>query len=161
MGKASSLLNSLHGSLFEELAHLQSHHTKELERAMKDFGARQLQIEKSRLWDMIEILGDLQTESTAAPIASGSSFHSSRISLHRPHDGPGDRGRLLSRQSSYNALASSWISDNPLDLIGLDDEKEEARLRQREYEIQAQERREARYKDEDTLSEKVPFDDME
>ncbi|KAI9232630.1 MAG: hypothetical protein BYD32DRAFT_427902 [Podila humilis] len=161
MGKASSLLNSLHGSLFEELAHLQSHHTKELERAMKDFGARQLQIEKSRLRDMMEILSDLQTESTVAPIASGSSFHSSRISLHRPHDGPGDRGRLLSRQSSYNALASSWISDKPLDLIGLDDEKEEARLRQREYEIQAQERREARYKDEDTLSEKVPFDDTE
>lgn len=161
MDKASSLLNSLHGSLFEELAHLQSHHTKELERAMKDFGARQLQIEKSRLRDMMEILSDLQTESTAVPISSGSPFHSSRISLHRPHDGPGDKGRFLSRQSSYNALASSWISDKPLDLVGLDDEKEEARLRQREYEIRAQERREARHEDEDTLSEKVPFDDME
>ncbi|KAG0016270.1 hypothetical protein BGZ82_001139 [Podila clonocystis] len=147
MGKASCLLNSLHGSLFEELAHLQSHHTKELERAMKDFGARQLQIEKSRLRDMMEILSDLQTETTA-PAASGSPFYSSRISL-RPHP---------SRQSSYNALASSWISDKP-DLVGLDDEKEEARLRQREYEIQ--ERSEARYKEEDTLSEKVPFDDME
>ncbi|KAG0089856.1 hypothetical protein BGZ93_009639 [Podila epicladia] len=148
MGKASSLLNSLHGSLFEELAHLQSHHTKELERAMKDFGARQLQIEKSRLRDMMEILSDLQIETTV-PIASGSPFHSSRISLQRPYP---------SRQSSYNALASSWISDKP-DLVGLDDEKEEARLRQREYEIQ--ERREARYKEEDTLSEKLPFDDME
>ncbi|KAG0033648.1 hypothetical protein BGZ81_007775 [Podila clonocystis] len=147
MGKASSLLNSLHGSLFEELAHLQSHHTKELERAMKDFGARQLQIEKSRLRDMMEILSDLQTETTA-PAASGSPYYASRISL-RPHP---------SRQSSYNALASSWISDKP-DLVGLDDEKEEARLRQREYEIQ--ERREARCKEEDTLSEKVPFDDME
>lgn len=147
MGNASSLLNSLHGSLFEELAHLQSHHTKELERAMKDFGARQLQIEKSRLRDMVEILSDLQTE-TAAPIASWSPFHSSRISLHRPYP---------SRQSSYNALASSWMSDKPD--LGLDDEKEEARLRQREYEIQ--ERRETRYKEEDTLSEKVPFDDME
>ncbi|KAG0335564.1 hypothetical protein BG000_007425 [Podila horticola] len=147
MGNASSLLNSLHGSLFEELAHLQSHHTKELERAMKDFGARQLQIEKSRLRDMVEILSDLQTE-TAAPIASGSPFHSSRISLHRPYP---------SRQSSYNALASSWMSDKPD--LGLDDEKEEARLRQREYEIQ--ERRETRHKEEDTLSEKVPFDDME
>ncbi|KAF9326243.1 hypothetical protein BG006_010309 [Podila minutissima] len=149
MGKASSLLNSLHGSLFEELAHLQSHHTKELERTMKDFGARQLQIEKSRLRDMMEILSDLQTETTTASIASGSPFHSSRISLHRPYP---------SRQSSYNALASSWISDKA-DLVGLDDEKEDARLRQREYEIQ--ERRKALNKEEDTLSEKVPFDDME
>ncbi|KAF9281516.1 hypothetical protein BGZ74_002329 [Mortierella antarctica] len=149
MGKASSLLNSLHGSLFEELAHLQSHHTKELERAMQDFGARQLQIEKSRLRDMMEILSGLQTETMTASIASGSPFHSSRISLHRPYP---------SRQSSYNALASSWISDKA-DLVGLDDEKEEARLRQREYEIQ--ERHEALYKEEDSLSEKVPFDDME
>ncbi|KAK3823817.1 MAG: hypothetical protein J3R72DRAFT_501692 [Linnemannia gamsii] len=62
IGRASSLLNSLRGSLFEELAHLQSHHTKELDRAMRDFGARQLQIEKSRLRDMMEILGVLPWE---------------------------------------------------------------------------------------------------
>ncbi|KAK3823803.1 MAG: hypothetical protein J3R72DRAFT_23552 [Linnemannia gamsii] len=104
--KASSLLNSLRGSLFEELAHLQSHHTKELERAMRDFGARQLQIEKSRLRDMIEILDDLRmgtAVSTPTP-ALGSQILAG--STRDPTLGWSSRGisRGISRQSSSNAL---------------------------------------------------------
>ncbi|KAF9427391.1 hypothetical protein BGZ94_004991 [Podila epigama] len=181
IGRASSLLNNLHGSLFEELAHLQNHHTEELERAMKDFGARQLQIEKSRLRDMMEILSDLQMESAAAS-ATGTSAVAATGSGEadgRPRTEPGKR--LLSRQSSYNVLASSWIEANdhkPLDLLNIglgqgEDEKEEVRMHQRAYaEQQERQRHQQAQKqkqrlqtegdwsgDEDRLSEKVPFDD--
>ncbi|KAG0333793.1 hypothetical protein BG004_000692 [Podila humilis] len=186
LDKASSLLNSLHGSLFEELAHLQNHHAKELERAMRDFGARQLQIEKSRLRDMIEILSDLQTDSIAATAGNTSSTGMNAMSalgsqygsysLQRSittvtstgREGEGS-SRLLSRQGSLNALAPPpWLSstNDQSPLLGLanigleQDEKEDAHLRQREYEIQQQNReRLHRNKDEDTLSEKTPFDD--
>ncbi|KAG0244655.1 hypothetical protein BGW41_006894 [Actinomortierella wolfii] len=62
MGRASSLLNAMHGALADELAHLQHHHTQALERAMRDFGARQLKIERSRLRDMMEILTELRMQ---------------------------------------------------------------------------------------------------
>ncbi|KAG0265918.1 hypothetical protein DFQ27_000282 [Actinomortierella ambigua] len=60
MRRASSRLNAMHGSLADELAHLQHHHTQALERAMRDFGQRQLKIERSRLRDMMEILTELR-----------------------------------------------------------------------------------------------------
>ncbi|KAF9080264.1 hypothetical protein BGX23_002385, partial [Mortierella sp. AD031] len=109
IGKALSLLNSLRGSLFEELAHLQSHHAKELERAMRDFGARQLQIEKSRLRDMMVILDDLRADTALGAPSQGSvSGLGSQMLAGSTRDvtlGRGSRG--ISRQPSSNELGQS------------------------------------------------------
>ncbi|KAF8976244.1 hypothetical protein BGZ46_008424 [Entomortierella lignicola] len=186
IAKTSSLLNSLRGSLFEELAHLQNNHTKELERAMRDFGARQLQIEKSRLRDMIEILSDLRFESTPATAASD-------ILTPGTASGPGSRlftgstldlaqgriSRSLSRQPSAKALTpgtGGTSNDGSGILFNFeDDEKAEARNQQRHYELQRKNSTirpngfhsspsergssSSRRKDEDSMSEKIPFDD--
>ncbi|KAG0282532.1 hypothetical protein BGZ96_000376 [Linnemannia gamsii] len=137
IGKASSLLNSLRGSLFEEIAHLQSHHTKELERAMRDFGARQLQIEKSRLRDMVEILEDLRMETTVSAVApasvSGLGSHVLAGSTRNMTLGRSSRG--VSRQPSSNTLgqiSGGLLQDGSLGLLGDQeyDEKAEARLMQ-------------------------------
>ncbi|KAG0370765.1 hypothetical protein BC939DRAFT_462796 [Gamsiella multidivaricata] len=185
--KASSLLNSLHGSLFEELSHLQNHHTKELERAMRDFGARQLQIEKSRLRDMIEILEDLRIESSSTAVGtSGStpvSVLGSRSFMGSTRDlTVGRDSRGISRQSSMHGLSSGIGSSSAgaSSLFDFDhDEKAEARTYQRQYELQRKnstirpsdidcERLRAeqenygsssvRKEEEDPMSEKTPFD---
>ncbi|KAF8939953.1 hypothetical protein BGZ58_008217 [Dissophora ornata] len=183
--KASSLLNSLRGSLFEELAHLQNHHTKELERAMRDFGARQMQIEKSRLRDMVEILNDLRVESNAAsvgaaPAGAGGSNPplGSQAFLGSTRElSPGWNSRGISRQPSINALTPGIGSLGDGSSFPFDfeqDEKAETRALQRQYEQQrknstvrgrsqsaASERGgpSVRKKDEDSISEKIPFDD--
>ncbi|KAG0375340.1 hypothetical protein BGX24_009240 [Mortierella sp. AD032] len=175
IGKASSLLNSLRGSLFEELAHLQSHHTKELERAMRDFGARQLQIEKSRLRDMMEILDDLRMGTAVS--ASTPALESQILagSTRDPIVGRSSRG--ISRQPSSNVL--SYMGGGLLQeassglLVGQEyDEKAEARLfqqrqadksisRSRSQSVHSGHRSDASLieKDDDTLSEKLSFDD--
>ncbi|KAF9279791.1 hypothetical protein BGZ88_012549 [Linnemannia elongata] len=179
IGKASSLLNSLRGSLFEELAHLQSHHTKELERAMRDFGARQLQIEKSRLRDMMEILDDLRVETAVnATTPASVSGLGSLILAGSTRDvtlGRGSRG-VVSRQPSLNALGQiggGLLQDGSSGLFGGPeyDEKEEARLmQQRQSDKDFQRNRSLSVhsghgspsvsrNDDDTLSEKIPFDD--
>ncbi|KAG0013153.1 hypothetical protein BGZ80_011258 [Entomortierella chlamydospora] len=192
--KASSLLNCLRSSLFEELAHLQNNHTKELERAMRDFGARQLQIEKSRLRDMVEILNDLRFESngtTAAAAAGGSNIPGaasgpgSQLFTGSTFDlAQGRASRGVSRQSSMHAL-SPGIGSTSRDESGIlfnfeADEKAEARNQQRQYELQhknstvrpkdlqrhlsqsntsERESPSTHRKDEDSMSEKIPFDD--
>ncbi|KAF9084735.1 hypothetical protein BGX29_002406 [Mortierella sp. GBA35] len=178
IGKALSLLNSLRGSLFEELAHLQSHHAKELERAMRDFGARQLQIEKSRLRDMMVILDDLRADTALGAPSQGSvSGLGSQMLAGSTRDvtlGRGSRG--ISRQPSSNELGQSAggpFQDGSLGLF-MDlayDEKAEARLiqqrqtdrslqRSRSLSIQSgQGSLSARKNDDDNLSEKIPFDD--
>lgn len=178
IGKASSLLNCLRGSLFEELAHLQSHHTKELERAMRDFGARQLQIEKSRLRDMVEILEDLRMETTVSAIApsSVSGLGSQMLAGSTRNLTLGRSSRGVSRQPSSNTLGqtSGGLSqDGSLELLGNHeyDEKSEARLMQRcQADKSLQCNRSLSVHSEhgspsvsrtgdDTLSEKIPFDD--
>ncbi|KAG0003572.1 hypothetical protein BGZ79_000538 [Entomortierella chlamydospora] len=194
IAKASSLLNCLRSSLFEELAHLQNNHTKELERAMRDFGARQLQIEKSRLRDMVEILNDLRFESngtTAAAAAGGSNIPGaasgpgSQLFTGSTFDlAQGRASRGVSRQSSMHAL-SPGIGSTSRDESGIlfnfeADEKAEARNQQRQYELQhknstvrpkdlqrhlsqsntsERESPSTHRKDEDSMSEKIPFDD--
>ncbi|KAF9354289.1 hypothetical protein BGX26_007893 [Mortierella sp. AD094] len=191
IAKASSLLNCLRSSLFEELAHLQSNHTKELERAMRDFGARQLQIEKSRLRDMVEILNDLRFESNAATTAGGSNtpgaasgpgsqlFTGSTLDLTQGRDSRG-----VSRQPSIH-VSTPGIGGTSSDGSGIlfnfeADEKAEARNQQRQYELQRknstvrpndfqrylsqsntseQGSPSSHRKDEDSMSEKIPFDD--
>ncbi|KAF9155711.1 hypothetical protein BG015_008845 [Linnemannia schmuckeri] len=177
IGKASSLLNSLRGSLFEELAHLQSHHTKELERAMRDFGARQLQIEKSRLRDMMEILDDLRVETTASGTtpASVSGLESRMLAGSSRDVTQGRNSRGVSRQSSSNALgqiAGGLLQDRSSGLFGDNeyDEKAEPRLMQ-QYQanknLQSSRSQSVHpghssssiiRKDDNTLSEKMPFD---
>jgi len=198
IGKASSLLNSLHGSLFEELTHLQNHHTKELSRAMRDFGARQLQIERSRLRDMMEILSDLRVEISVTS-------HSTTILNSNEPTTPGgvaaggSVSRGISRHPSMHALVSATTSTTTpprgLGSVGgwedgpgggslienvLEDEKEEARMLYRQHELQRSRSRSIhsnhgspvqdrhvwprsnetkKDKDEDELSEKIPFDD--
>lgn len=178
IGKASSLLNSLRGSLFEELAHLQSHHTKELERSMRDFGARQLQIEKSRLRDMMEILDNLRVETAANATTPSSTTGLGALMLAgSTRDvtlGRGSRG--VSRQPSLNALgqiAGGFLQDESSELFGDReyDEKAEIRLaQQRQADMSLQRSRtlsvhsghgspSVSRKDDDALSEKIPFDD--
>ncbi|CAO3570749.1 unnamed protein product [Mortierella alpina] len=168
MGKASSLLNSLRGSLFEELAHLQSYHASELERAMRDFGARQLQIEKSRLRDMVEILNDLRIESHACPPPSGISELGTLSGAGSLRElGLDAQSRGISRQPSAQTLnlgsrglrgdgsATSFLNE-------VLDEDEKAGLRaqqQQHYEQQQRQRTLAQDHNNDALSEKVPFDD--
>ncbi|KAG0053855.1 hypothetical protein BGZ83_000329 [Gryganskiella cystojenkinii] len=179
IGKASSLLNSLHGSLFEELTHLQNHHTKELTRAMRDFGARQLQIERSRLRDMMEVLSDLRIE-TSSSISNN---------INDAATGPGGAiSRGISRHPSTHALGLATTpglsgigggggSDGfPFDMI--EDEKEEARQLYRQQELRQRSRSQSlksnqgspvafrnnkkdkkEDKEEDQMSEKIPFDD--
>lgn len=178
IGKASSLLNSLRGSLFEELAHLQSHHTKELERAMRDFGARQLQIEKSRLRDMMEILDDLRVETAANATtpASGSGLGSLLFGGSTRDVTLGRSNRGISRQPSSNALgqtAGGPLQDGSLGLFDdyVYNEKAEAQLmQQRQADKSLQLSRSLSVhsghgspsvsrKDDDTLSEKIPFDE--
>ncbi|KAF9120348.1 hypothetical protein BGW39_011484 [Mortierella sp. 14UC] len=175
IGKASSLLNSLRGSLFEELAHLQSHHTKELERAMRDFGARQLQIEKSRLRDMMDILDDLRMETTASASTPALGSQMLAGSTRDVTLGRGSRG--ISRQPSFNALGN--VEGGPLhegsSALFFDqeyDEKAEARLLQQHQAGKGLSRGRSHSqpvhsghgspgaikKDDDALSEKVPFD---
>ncbi|KAF9173299.1 hypothetical protein BGX21_008109 [Mortierella sp. AD011] len=195
IAKASSLLNCLRNSLFEELAHLQDNHTKELERAMRDFGARQLQIEKSRLRDMVEILNDLRFESNGTTAAAGSGGGSN---IPGAASGPGSQlftgstfdlaqgraSRGVSRQSSMHALSpviGSASRDGSGILFNFEaDEKAEVRSQQRQYELQRKnstvrpkdlqrhlsqsntsERGSSstQRKDEDSMSEKIPFDD--
>ncbi|KAF9125050.1 hypothetical protein BGX30_000635 [Mortierella sp. GBA39] len=176
--KASSLLNSLRGSLFEELAHLQNHHTKELERSMRDFGARQLQIEKSRLRDMMEILDELRVETAAnATTPASVSGLGSLMLTGSTRDvtlGHGSRG--VSRQPSLNALgqiAGELLQDGSSGLFSDHeyDEKAEVRLmqqRQADKSLQRSHSLSAHSghgspsvgrKDDDTFSEKIPFDD--
>ncbi|KAF9950881.1 hypothetical protein BGZ70_001194 [Mortierella alpina] len=170
IGKASSLLNSLRGSLFEELAHLQSYHANELERAMRDFGARQLQIEKSRLRDMVEILNDLRIESHACPPAAPSGISelgtlSRTGSLREP--GLGAQSRGISRQPSAQTLnlGSRGLRGDGSTTSFLNevlDEDEKAGLRaqqQQHYEQEQRQRTLAQDHNNDALSEKVPFDD--
>ncbi|KAF9981895.1 hypothetical protein BGZ65_003458 [Modicella reniformis] len=180
--KASSLLNSLRSSLFEELAHLQDHHTRELERAMRDFGARQLQIERSRLRDMMEILDDLQigTNSTpaAAAVASGGGTGS----------GLGSQAFMGSTRNLTTALASHSAQTPGVGPSGNgtgfpfgseSDEKAEVRAQQRRelqrrnsnprsihfsehdhhWRIDPTNQGIASNKGKDLMSEKVPFDD--
>ncbi|KAK3818931.1 MAG: hypothetical protein J3Q66DRAFT_179908 [Benniella sp.] len=151
--KASSLLNSLRYSLFEELAHLQDHHTRELERAMRDFGARQLQIERSRLRDMMEILDELQigvnTTSSATAVASESRPESRPGLRLRSISQPGSRGdptvgrtsRGMSRRSSHGALTPGIGPSHHRTATGFPfgsemDEKTETREQQRRHELQ-------------------------
>ncbi|KAF9104558.1 hypothetical protein BGX27_010048 [Mortierella sp. AM989] len=186
IAKASSLLNCLKDSLFEELAHLQNNHTNELERAMRDFGSRQLQIEKSRLRDMIEILNDLRFESNAAAIVPGSaSGPSSQLFTGSTLDlAQGRTSRGISSQPSIHA-STPGIGGTSSDGSGIlfsfeTDEKAEVRSQQRQYELQRKnstvrsndlQRIRSRsiaseqgcpsshWKDEDSMSEKIPFDD--
>lgn len=154
IGKASSLLNSLHGSLFEELTHLQNHHTKELSRAMRDFGARQLQIERSRLRDMMEILSDLRVEtSTTSHNTTNHNSNDPTASAEAATGGLVSRG--ISRHPSMHALVSTTTSitapPRGLGSVGgleegpiggslienvLEDEKVEARMLYRQHELQ-------------------------
>ncbi|GJJ70340.1 uncharacterized protein EMPS_02689 [Entomortierella parvispora] len=192
IGKASSLLNSLHGSLFEELTHLQNHHTKELSRAMRDFGARQLQIERSRLRDMMEILSDLRVE-TSTPSHNLTTQNSNDPTTPGGIAMGGSVSRGISRHPSIHALVSTVASTtttpfgweegtgggSPFENV-LEDEKEEARMLYRQHELQRSRSRSIhsnhdspildRYtgprskdakkeKEEDELSEKIPFDD--
>ncbi|KAF9574930.1 hypothetical protein EC968_004931 [Mortierella alpina] len=173
MGKASSLLNSLRGSLFEELAHLQSYHANELGRAMRDFGARQLQIEKSRLRDMVEILNDLRIESHVCPSAvesgiSGLGTLSATGSSRELALGVPRRG--ISRQPSAQTLnlgpRGLWGDGSAgsfLDEVLDEDEKAGLRAQQQQHfeQQQHQQRQRAHTQDynDDALSEKVPFDD--
>ncbi|KAF9430973.1 hypothetical protein BGZ76_000634 [Entomortierella beljakovae] len=146
IAKTSSLLNCLRGSLFEELAHLQNNHTTELERAMRDFGARQLQIEKSRLRDMIDILNDLRfdsnTTSTGGINTPGTSIaHGSQLFTGSTLDLTQGRGsRVISRQPSIGTLTpgvSGTSSDGSGILFSFEtDEKAEIRDHQRRYELQ-------------------------
>ncbi|KAG0330533.1 hypothetical protein BGZ99_000003 [Dissophora globulifera] len=144
--KASSLLNSLRGSLFEELAHLQNHHTKELERAMRDFGARQLQIEKSRLRDMVEIFNDFRVESNSTNVSnisvgglgSAQRLRSQSLAESVRDVTAGQPTRIISRQPSTHALTPGIgslrdESNFPFDLD--QDEKAEARAHQRQYDL--------------------------
>ncbi|KAF9900521.1 hypothetical protein EC991_007212 [Linnemannia zychae] len=176
IGKASSLLNSLRGSLFEELAHLQSHHAKELERAMRDFGARQLQIEKSRLRDMMEILDDLRMETMASAVTPALGSQTLTGSTRDVDLGRSSRG--ISRQPSFNALGSAGggrlhEASSALFVDHEYDEKAEARHLQQHQAEKSISRSlnhsqsihlghgssSAIKKEDDTLSEKVPFDD--
>ncbi|KAG0269663.1 hypothetical protein BGZ95_001967 [Linnemannia exigua] len=176
IGKASSLLNSLRGSLFEELAHLQSHHTKELERAMRDFGARQLQIEKSRLRDMMEILDDLRVETTVKATTPTLGSQILAGSTKDPFT-LGRSSRGVSRQPSSNALGNmgAGLLQETSSRLLVDqeyDEKAEVRLfqqrqadkglsRSRSQSVHSGQGNSASVikKDDDTLSEKIPFDD--
>ncbi|KAF9932246.1 hypothetical protein FBU30_008668 [Linnemannia zychae] len=176
IGKASSLLNSLRGSLFEELAHLQNHHTKELERAMRDFGVRQLQIEKSRLRDMMEILDDLRletsvNETTPVPASTMGSRMDNRstqdISLKKGHCG-------INRQPSFELLGHTVgvLHGISTELAEHDyNEKIDARLLLRQHAKKSSPHGYSQpiftgngnpsrgENDEDTISEKVSFDE--
>ncbi|KAG0200916.1 hypothetical protein BGX28_006163 [Mortierella sp. GBA30] len=177
LGKSCSMLNSLRGSLFEELAHLQSHHAAELERAMRDFGARQMQIEKSRLRDMMEILNDLRVESHTQPAAAdpdvgGLGTVSNSGSTRDVRSG--QKSHAISRQPSIQAMNMGsrglWGdgSGSFLDEVLDDDEKTDARAQQHQhYEQQQRQQRSVPSghqqncqdrDDEDALSEKIPFD---
>ncbi|KAF9985116.1 hypothetical protein BGZ75_003351 [Mortierella antarctica] len=175
MDKASSMLNSLRSSLFEELAHLQSYHASELERAMRDFGARQLQIEKSRLRDMMEILNDLRIESHTYPLAAESGICglgtlSGTGSLREV--GLGAQSRGISRQPSAQTLnlgsRGLWGDGSAasfLDEVLDEDEKAGLRVQQQQHygqqqqQQQQQQRAHTQDSNDDALSEKVPFDD--
>ncbi|KAG0246815.1 hypothetical protein BGX31_008058 [Mortierella sp. GBA43] len=185
IGKASSLLNSLRSSLFEELTHLQDHHTRELQKAMRDFGARQLQIERSRLRDMMEILDDLQiganTATSAAPTNSGLGLGlgsgSQTFGGSTTNDlSTGWKSRGVSRQSSFGAQTPGIGSSHERTGFPFGsgaDEKAEAREQQRLFELQRNNsaRLNARRtdslrqgapsdnRDKDAISEKAPFDD--
>ena len=152
---------------------------------MRDFGARQMQIEKSRLRDMVEILNDLRVESNAANVgtapagADGSnSVLGSQALLGSTRElTTGLNSRGISRQPSINALTPGVGplddgSNFPFDFE--QDEKAESRALQRKYELQRKNSTvrgrsrstasehggpSARKKDEDSMSEKIPFDD--